>query len=403
MVFNWCIVIRVGFIINFRDMNWMGGVNYYKNLINAINSLPNRKIEPVILTGYTSDSEILNEINCYQIIKTRMLDTRNPFSIIRNIVKNSFHRDILFEYLLNRHNISVFSHFLFVGEKQIPPHTIPTIGWIPDFQHKYLPNFFSAKEITERDKAFHSICEESTLVIFSSMTVKKDAENFYPEYAKKYRVLHFVPSHFDFEGLPDMNQIIEKYRIPPSYFIVPNQFWIHKNHMVILEALKILKIQGHSITVIATGNTSDSRQPDYFSSIQEKIKEYNLTENFIVLGIIPYKALLQLMIHSMGVINPSRFEGWSSSVEEAKALDKRIILSDIPIHREQNPKNGLFFPHDNPQKLATLLLSSSSEFEQEKSMEKTGNHSQDHEMQIKKFSQNYENIVLEALELYGES
>jgi glycosyltransferase involved in cell wall biosynthesis len=49
------------------------------------------------------------------------------------------------------------------------------------------------------------------------------------------------------------------------------------------------------------------------------------------------------MTFSFYFINPSLFEGWSTTVEEAKALGKFIILSDIKVHREQNPKDAVYF------------------------------------------------------------
>src|SRR5690606_26082660 len=59
--------------------------------------------------------------------------------------------------------------------------------------------------------------------------------------------------------------------------------------------------------------------------------------------------------HSVAVINPSLFEGWSSTVEEAKALGKSVILSNIPAHVEQNPHKGIFFDPKNPYELAERM------------------------------------------------
>ena len=61
------------------------------------------------------------------------------------------------------------------------------------------------------------------------------------------------------------------------------------------------------------------------------------------------------MRQSLAVIQTSLFEGWSTSVEEAIALGKQIILSDIPVHREQNPKQGVYFDPNAPVQLASIL------------------------------------------------
>ena len=57
----------------------------------------------------------------------------------------------------------------------------------------------------------------------------------------------------------------------------------------------------------------------------------------------------------LSVINPSWFKGWSSSVEECKSMGKNMVLSDIPVHQEQNPPGSFYFnPHDSNE-LAQIL------------------------------------------------
>jgi len=84
-----------------------------------------------------------------------------------------------------------------------------------------------------------------------------------------------------------------------------------------------------------------------------KIK--NIQNNIQLLGMIDILEVYYLMRNCISVINPSFFEGWSSTVEEVKSIGKNIILSDIPVHREQNPPEGIFFNPHNPQELAEIL------------------------------------------------
>ena len=81
---------------------------------------------------------------------------------------------------------------------------------------------------------------------------------------------------------------------------------------------------------------------------------YVFEKLFRPLGVVPYRDMLGLMRHAVAVINPSLFEGWSTSVEEAKSMGKAVVLSDIPVHREQAPGRGLFFdPRDPDAAVAT--------------------------------------------------
>ena len=81
-------------------------------------------------------------------------------------------------------------------------------------------------------------------------------------------------------------------------------------------------------------------------------EQQRLHGRFLPLGVVPYADTQALMAHSRAVINPSRFEGWSTTVEEAKTMGKTLLLSDIPVHREQSPKLGRFFGADDAPALA---------------------------------------------------
>jgi hypothetical protein len=71
------------------------------------------------------------------------------------------------------------------------------------------------------------------------------------------------------------------------------------------------------------------------------------------------------------VIQPSLFEGWSTVVEDARCLGKKLILSDFPVHLEQDPPGSVFFDRNSPEQLADLIgewwekLSSGPDVDQE--------------------------------------
>lgn len=344
-------MINVGFILIFNDQQWIGGINYYRSLFSAMMSLPDRKVNPVIFTNSDSDLSFLKDYPEIKIVRTKLLDKGSILSWIRTGVKKLFSDDLLIIRFLKQNHIDVLSHSNYI----LHDSTISTIGWIPDFQHKYLPEYFGDNDITSRDRAFKDICCYSSRVIFSSVTAKRDAERYYPEYSSRYEVLHFVPAPIDLTEIPDKEVLQKKYPIKEPYFFVPNQFWVHKNHIIILEALKILRSQNKVVNVLCSGDTHDYRKPKYFDSLIDTATTLGITDNFIVLGIIPYQELIGLMVNSVSVINPSLFEGWSTTVEETKSLGIPIILSDIPVHREQNPEKGIFFDPKDAESLADIM------------------------------------------------
>ena len=70
-----------------------------------------------------------------------------------------------------------------------------------------------------------------------------------------------------------------------------------------------------------------------------------------ILGVVPYNDLMDLMKLSIAVINPSKSEGWSSTVEQAKSMGKMVLLSNLKVHKEQAPFRSFYF---NPNKTKNL-------------------------------------------------
>ena len=68
------------------------------------------------------------------------------------------------------------------------------------------------------------------------------------------------------------------------------------------------------------------------------------------------------MENALAVIQPSLFEGWSTVVEDAKAMNQKMILSDIEVHREQAEHNGyLFFNSQDASQLSKCILEVSND------------------------------------------
>ena len=147
----------------------------------------------------------------------------------------------------------------------------------------------------------------------------------------------------------------EKYSINTQYFIVSNQFYDHKNHIVVLNAIKILKEKGINTFVYFSGKTEDYRNPKFFSSLVRKINTNKINSNLKILGLIPREDQLGLIKGSLAVIQPSKFEGWSTIIEDAKTLTASIICSSLEVHKEQLGNNGNYFNADSPEELADLM------------------------------------------------
>jgi glycosyltransferase involved in cell wall biosynthesis len=345
-----CKMIRIGFIIDVSDA-WIGGVNYYRNLLYALNKINDKSIEIYLFIPKGLNDNLKKEFRLYSnVIEVDFFSKYNLKRIIWKILKKITCSDFMIEMFLRKYKIDIFSHSGIVGLIKSK-----TINWIPDFQHKHLPGFFQKKDNMLRDIGFERLARKSNCVILSSNDAKKDFELYFKEYLSKVKILQFVsqPGEYINNNKTLFNELKVKYRIDDNYFIIPNHFWKHKNHLVVFESMVILKRRGINVNLICTGLLEDYRDPEYPEVIKSFIENNKI--NVKLLGVINYNDLILLIKNSISVINPSLFEGWSTIVEECKSLGKNIILSDISIHKEQDPQNSTYFdPHD-PKRLADIL------------------------------------------------
>jgi glycosyltransferase involved in cell wall biosynthesis len=239
----------------------------------------------------------------------------------------------------------------------LPPWRVAagTIGWIPDFQHMHLPEFFSESDLQKRDTTYRRLAEKATVVMLSSNAAHDDFAMFAPEFADKGRIVPF-PSLLAFDELTgDPVTTRTKFNLPEKFALVANQFWAHKNHALVVEALA--KLKGLNVPVVMTGLPSDHRDPanKNFSALLQAIATAGLNNQITILGLVPFADLMNLMRTAALILQPSRFEGWSTVIQDAKALGRPLLCSDIAVHREQVPRALGFFPTDGAEVLAELL------------------------------------------------
>src|SRR5438046_8352218 len=87
-----------------------------------------------------------------------------------------------------------------------------------------------------------------------------------------------------------------------------------------------------------------------------QVERHRLNTTFGYVGMIPLDHVYALLRASMGLINPSRSEGWSTTVEEAKSFGVPMILSDLDVHREQAIGTASYFGTDDAVALADHLM-----------------------------------------------
>jgi len=231
----------------------------------------------------------------------------------------------------------------------------PAIAWFPDFQHRLLPHLFSRGAYWRRDLGFRVQIASGRHIMLSSASALADLKRFYPGLKNGVSVVRFATEPPASLLATNPSDVIASYKLPSRYFYLPNQFWRHKNHRVVVAALDLLKRRGLDVVVAASGNTQDAREPDLFEMTMKEVGSCGLDANFRHLGMIPLDHVYALLRASIALINPSECEGWSTTVEEAKSFGVPMILSDIDVHREQAEGRARYFGIHDAEALADQM------------------------------------------------
>ena len=329
---------------------WMGGIIYTQNLARAIASLPAEERSSLKLSISTPapKSHYVDPVKgCVDQVYVQPQIKRAYLKLCKILADRV---QVIPQGWLNPDQVD-FIYPTIAGSRA--PYKWG--GWIPDFQAYHLPDFFNP-ELVEGCKQWHrKVAQSASVAVFSSEMARKDFGYFYPESQVPTEVLHFATSPEEGWFDPNPIEVQQKYGLPDHFFLVCNQFWKHKDHAVIIEALDLLRENGQQPLVVCTGKTEDARNPDFFHQLYGKIESLGLQNQVKVLGLIPRIDQIQLMRRCLAIIQPSRFEGWSTVVEDARTLGKPMIISDFPVHLEQNPPHSYFFSQGNPQNLAETL------------------------------------------------
>ncbi|MEG4434057.1 glycosyltransferase family 1 protein [Microcoleus sp. F10_A2] len=383
-------MLRIGFVLDAFGGSWLGGSNYLSNLVRVLNTIEGSQFQTLMFSSLPSSEHLLAKFPVTEWVQTNYFKQRSFAKASSRITKAVIGRSILQESLFKKHNVDVAALIPSLGGNS----NVPFVGWIPDFQHVHLPSLFSEDEVATRDRVFSQTVRDARLVIVSSKSALDDFRNFAPGMVNKARVLRFV-SLPDFSADSTIIDFGGLYGIDEPFLYLPNQFWAHKNHKIVVEALAILRGRGHAPLVVCTGNKADYRAPGYFDELMTNAQRLNVNDRFRVLGVVPYEHVRGLYDRSVAVLNPSLFEGWSTSVEESKSLGKRVILSAIPTHIEQNPVRGLLFDPYDAEALAHCMQKVMSEYS-------STNEPQDRLLATKDFSERVRAMALDLQSIFTE-
>lgn len=342
-------VKRIG-VLCLGNKNWVGGLNYSITFARTIAKIGGYKVF-VFYKDKSVQKELKNENNLELIFFSRNILFESFLKISSRLIGIEL-RILLFVKKFKLDFVYPYQFAQFLGSDN------DKVGfWMFDFQHLKFPEFFPKKEIEKREKIIRKVIKNNIKLILSSNAMLEEFNSNY-DYAKTF-VYQFNPLLNEVNNPKFIHKVLAKFELKKNeYFIICNQFWVHKNFEILFKAIKAFLKTNHNTVYkfVFTGRLQDDRFPNNYDLLKNKYPAIFENEKVLFLGLIERQEQLILIQESLGLIQPSLYEGWNSSIEEAKCLNVPVVASDIKVHREQlKGDDNYIFDKSDPMDLITKL------------------------------------------------
>jgi glycosyltransferase involved in cell wall biosynthesis len=206
----------------------------------------------------------------------------------------------------------------------------PTVLSMHDIQHVHYPEFFSWPRRLSRRITYGLSARHARFFQASSEFTKQDLlRHFRCISAEQIAVIPEGVRVEEFATPVDTTSLRSRYALPERFLLYPAQLWLHKNHMILLQALKQIESRlGLQIPLVLTGGkySSASRVLGYIADQSMNYVHY--------LGQVPFTDLVGLYQKAAFLVMPSLHESNSLPVLEAAAAGTPVIASRIPPNEE---------------------------------------------------------------------
>ncbi len=212
---------------------------------------------------------------------------------------------------------------------------VPFIMSIHDLQHRLQPEFPEVSadgEFERREYLFLNATKTATLLIADSEVGCEDIIDCYDVDPAIVKPLPFLPKSHPSENVSveGTDFVKMKYSLPEDFLFYPAQFWSHKNHVRLIEALGILKQQSDlRIPLVLSGSWSGTLREQVRADVISRAKEMGIENQLHLLGYVPDEDIKNLYMSAKSLVMPTFFGPTNIPVLEAWSHSCPVLCSDI--------------------------------------------------------------------------
>jgi glycosyltransferase involved in cell wall biosynthesis len=220
---------------------------------------------------------------------------------------------------------------------------VPYVMAVHDLQHRLHPEFPEVSadgEWERRESLFRDGIGGALTILVDSEIGRADVLDCYggvtsPE---RVQVLPFLPaSYLDWAAAAaGAASVRERLELPERYLFFPAQFWPHKNHVRVVQALaRIRSERGVDVDVVMCGSAADPLRAAVLDAVRRTAAGEGVADLVHILGYVEDELMAPLYAASRGVLLPTFFGPTNIPVLEGWAFGVPVLTSDIRGIREQ--------------------------------------------------------------------
>jgi glycosyltransferase involved in cell wall biosynthesis len=210
---------------------------------------------------------------------------------------------------------------------------------IHDLMHRYekeFPEVSAWGRFAIRERRFRGIVEWAAGVLVDSECGAQQVVDSYGVTPAKIFPLPYVASRVDV-GRAD-GDLVSRYGLPGKYFFYPAQFWAHKNHVRLLEALSQVRTDCPDVHLVLCGGKKNG-----FRNVQRAIRNLGLETAVTLMGYVPDADMPGLYRRARALVMPTFFGPTNIPPLEAFKSGCPVAVSDIYGMREQVDDAAILF------------------------------------------------------------
>lgn len=316
-----------------------GGATYFRNLIPALAKLDKSNEYHIFTNTGNELSKITDQKNFFY---------HEYSGNARSVFIRHFIEQIILPLELKRKKIDIMftaknANIIFAQCK-----TIISIQNMEPLCYKNYENHWVLDVLSCLRKmlTFISI-KQADRIIAASQFVKDYLENLRPGISDKVNVIY--------NGNPVNKKSLNKmsYGDKHSFILTASKFVAYANQLNLIEGYALLYEKNKVLPPLwFAGGIHDKV---YFEKIQDVIKERNLNDKIVFLGLIPHRQLVELYSQADAFIFPSTLEACPQTPIEAMACGVPIASSNIPPMPEICETAAVYFDPYNKSDIAEKI------------------------------------------------